>query len=143
MVAVDVSRHGAALALAVFMKDDWRFFAHTFHGDKDIFRLAFLIMRTPFHFNPHLPGSSLVGGGCNALVHFFGDSSLPLFFSQRGAFTLEVVRHVFRLREELRGAVSVCNAVKTAKTYRPLTLAEDGYDADAMTAQIADLVRTA
>ena len=140
MVAVDMSRHAAVLALAVFMKDDWSFFAHTFHGDKDIFRLAFLIMRSQFYFNRHLPGSSIVGGGWNALVHFFGDSSLPLFFNQRGIFTIEAFRNVFRVRQE---AVSVCNSEKTSKVYRPLTLTEDGFDSDALAAQISALVRVA
>ena len=128
VVAIDTSRHSAVLALAVFMKDDWDFFAHVFHGDKDIFRLAFLIMQRPFHFSPHLPGTSLVGGGVKAIVHFFGNSSLPFFFSLRGSLDPEAFRNVYRLRPEFDSAASACSLDKSERLYRPLTAAEDGYD---------------
>ena len=76
VVAMDVSRQAAVLALAVFMKDDWSLFARTFHGDEDIFRMACLITRSPLFFNRLLPDSSIIGGGCNALVHWQALQSL-------------------------------------------------------------------
>jgi hypothetical protein len=106
----DVYMHVYAqvLELGRTLKDDDRFFAHTMHGDKDIFRLALLMTHTPFHFVPHLPAVATHEGGLVALAHFYGTDPAPLLFSHSRVRSREAYGHLYRLKDELLSLSSVC-----------------------------------
>lgn len=133
VVAVDTTRHSAALDLGVFMKDDDLFFAKLFHGDKDIFRLAFLLLGASFHFVPHLPALSMAAGAHmhDSIVHFFGDDPAPLFFNQMRSKSSAAFRHLWRLRPELRALPSVCSTL-AQNHYEEVTNSSGSYSGERM-----------
>lgn len=62
-LAVDTSRHGGLLELGRLFMEDKAFLRGLVDGDKDVFRLVFLIAGEPFYFVPHLPALSYTNTG--------------------------------------------------------------------------------
>ena len=90
-VALDLRRHAGLLRLGLRIIEDRAFLKRVVNGDKDIFRLVFLLAEEPFTFVPHLPGYSIPHAGAqgrDCLVHFLGPPDdayravSPLFFHQ-------------------------------------------------------------
>lgn len=112
-LAIDLSRHGGLLHLALKLISDAKFFKRVVNGDKDLFRLAHILTYTPFYFVPHIPGYSVPGsdgsGLRDCLVHFFGDGEgKPMFFHQLKTRNPDAFQYVLRAPSNVRHLASVC-----------------------------------
>lgn len=89
--------------------EDTKFLKKIVNGDKDIFRLIFLLMGEPFHFVPHFPGYSFGNAQRDCLVHFFGHGDgTPFFFHQLKTRDPSAFKTILRLPRSMWGDPSAC-----------------------------------
>ena len=123
------------LLVGIYLLEDG-FYGHVFYGDKDVVRLAHLMMGVPFYLQPHIPGSAVLKSRDNyrdSLVHFLKNDSQPFAFHQLKSKSPEAFRHVYRLKHPLKFSHSVCSLhshVVNSSDYEMLTPRNSNYNAD-------------
>ena len=121
--------------VGIYLLEDG-FYGHVFYGDKDVVRLAHLMMGVPFYLQPHIPASAVLKSRDNyrdSLVHFLTNDSLPFAFHQLKSRSPDAFRHVYRLKEPLKSEHSVCSLhshVVNSSYYEIMTLQNSNYNAD-------------
>lgn len=134
-LAIDISRHTGLLELGRKMIEDKGFLKNVVYGDKDIFRLIFLITGEKFYNVPYIPSMSYTKEGeRDCIVHYFHHIQLnddvsnidnykgsnmyiykegtptPMFFHQlkQRDKTGYSFKHVYSMPKQYKNVSSVC-----------------------------------
>jgi hypothetical protein len=114
-LALNMRRHGPIVEFGRQLMEDMNFFSRTVRGDKDIWRLAFLMAGEEFHFvdQPIGVSYSLRGRQRDCLAQYFGDDTLnPIFCHQAKIRDPDSLATILRVPEKVRKDKSYCSSLR-------------------------------
>ena len=99
-ILLNMQKHGLIVELARKLMEDDEFITKYVHGDKDLWRLAFLMVGRDFYFVPHSVGLSysVLHQQRDCITHYFGIDDLnPIFCHQPKQRDKDSLANVFRV----------------------------------------------